>query len=91
MDDEWSTELKNDPSWKTVVSDVRNGENRTATKVNGKYVDLGKLVLLGERMYFLDDQTKILRRVVPPSQRRTVFDNAHSGKLGGHAGAKNIG
>ncbi|KAK6009174.1 integrase core domain protein [Ostertagia ostertagi] len=87
---EWTTELRQNPGYAEVIANLENGkldkdvmipELFQKYKVADFVMDQGYLALL---------DNCLVRRVVPMSKRRAVFEEAHSGLLAGHFGPKKL-
>ncbi|EYC36599.1 hypothetical protein Y032_0877g2818, partial [Ancylostoma ceylanicum] len=84
---DWTRELREHPTYGQIMSDLEEGKLSGMVKSPGTSRTYRVADFVINRGFLENDQ---LRKIVPPSKRKDVFNGAHHGMLAGHFGAKKI-
>uniref|UniRef100_A0A7I4YV80 RNA-directed DNA polymerase n=1 Tax=Haemonchus contortus TaxID=6289 RepID=A0A7I4YV80_HAECO len=87
---EWTTELRKDLTYAEIIASLESGNLDRDVAIPKLSQKLKVVDFVMDRGYLaLLDQCSV-RRVVPASKRKAVFEEAHSGLLAGHFGPKKM-
>ncbi|KAK6028235.1 hypothetical protein OSTOST_05720 [Ostertagia ostertagi] len=87
---EWTNELREDPIYAEVIVNLEKGNldmDVAIPELSHKF-KVADFIMDKRYLALLDNCS--VRRVVPPSKRRAIFEEAHSGSLAGHFGPKKL-
>ncbi|VDO06369.1 unnamed protein product, partial [Haemonchus placei] len=87
---EWTTELRKDPTYAEIIASLESGnlDRDVAIPTLSQKLKVADFVMDRGYLALLDNAS--VRKVVPASKRKAVFDEAHSGLLAGHFGPKKM-
>uniref|UniRef100_A0A7I4YHH5 RNA-directed DNA polymerase n=1 Tax=Haemonchus contortus TaxID=6289 RepID=A0A7I4YHH5_HAECO len=87
---DWLLELREDPDFATLIKSVESGvTEEVKLPRHSKVLSTTDFTLQNGSLNLINENGS-LAAVVPRSQRRNIFEEAHSGTLGGHFNAKKM-
>ncbi|EYC19204.1 hypothetical protein Y032_0025g1233 [Ancylostoma ceylanicum] len=87
QEDDWLAELRQDPNFSNLISAIENEEVKLPR--HDKTLSSADFIIKGSKLKLLREDGSPVP-VVPQSHRRDLFDESHSGVLGGHFHARKM-